>query len=279
MSQNCIDNRIAASDFSVQKMTAGQDAVMKVQQTDDSNKESNAVFEASTGGENGGDPAVRFRIEGENVVTMGLNNQVPGNPFTIVRGEDFRTGDQQFYISGEGQVEARHMPRFLYSLAHDLSPPKLTGDGTIVPPILFDNLYFDRPIPDYNQATGIFTSPFDGTYFFDLQMCLEGINPSVNTSIHFGIEVRHASGEVKVRFLSCVGCENAVTTTPFGGTGNQGTGVYTVNKYQFARLQKGEMVVPCLQGKGTSKTISLYDRRALQPATGIYSYFSGGLFI
>lgn len=281
MSQNAINNFIASGNFSTAEQTPGEDALVRVEQTDASNRESNALFEARTGGVKGGDPAIRFKIQGGETVTLGLNTAA-GGVFTIVRGDEFRTGDQLFYISTQGQVEARHMPRFLYSLDHDSNPPLLTGDNTIVAPILFDLRSFDRSPPDYDLSSGFFRVPFAGSYFFDLQMSLDGVNPNTHTSIHFGIEVRRESGTVKERFLSCTGCSNAVTTKPFGDPATaipERSGVFTVNKYQFVRLSEGDLVTTALQIHGTAKTVSLYDRRSLQPATGIYSYFSGGLFI
>lgn len=58
-----------------------------------------------------------------------------------------------------------------------------TGDGTVAT-VIFDTKYFDQT-NSYNVATGLFTAPVTGIYFFSVTLRLEGITGAATASQFF----------------------------------------------------------------------------------------------
>jgi len=158
-SNNAITNTVGAS-------ISGVTNTLTV--TNPSNTASSAARETIVvGGATASDPTINWNVSGVTNWEMGIDNSVSDN-LTISQGTALGTNDT-WRMDTTGRRTMPLQPCFsAYKSANQLNA---TGDGTVVT-IVFDTEINDQS-SNYNNATGIFTAPVNGTYFL---CCAVGFN-------------------------------------------------------------------------------------------------------
>jgi len=145
--------------------------------TNPSNTASSAARETIVvGGGTAGDPTLNWNVSGVTNWEMGIDNSVSDN-LTISQGTALGTNDT-WRMNTSGYRTIPLQPRFMATRSANLA--NVTGDGTVYTAI-FDNVITNISA-SYNNATGIFTAPITGFYFFSAGVSTVGGAPSFTSA-------------------------------------------------------------------------------------------------
>lgn len=166
-SNNGIDNTIGAS-------ISGVTNTLTV--TNPSNTASSAARETIVvGGGTAGDPTINWNVSGVTNWEMGIDNSVTDN-LTISQGTALGTNDTwRMTTAGQRTLPLQSAFRAFVSVTQ----PNVTGDGTNYP-IIWNTVVFDQS-SNYNNATGVFTAPITGKYFFVANVFLSPMTAAHNS--------------------------------------------------------------------------------------------------
>jgi hypothetical protein len=146
--------------------------------TNPSNTASSAARETIVvGGATAADPTLNWNVSGVTNWEMGIDNS-DSDKWKLSQGTALGTNDTIVAFTA-GQVLLPRQPAFLAVVTATQS--NVTGDGTVY------TVIFDSEIQDiggnYNTATGTFTAPVAGTYFFTAAINMTGINVGHSSGI------------------------------------------------------------------------------------------------
>jgi hypothetical protein len=151
----------ADGNFTFTSATADVTRVLTVQNTDNSGfSTASARLDIIVGGENVRDPQVKWAITGGDTFSAGIDNN-DFNKFKISASATLGTTDA-FVCTTAGEITKPLQPAFLATLS--TTQTNVTGTGTQYT-IICNTEIFDQG-SDYNNATGVFTAPITGRYFF-----------------------------------------------------------------------------------------------------------------
>ncbi len=160
-------------------------------------------------------------------------------------------GGPAVVISADGEMTNATQPMF--SAYRSSAATNVTGDGTYYT-VIFNTEVFDQG-GNYNNATGIFTAPIAGRYFFTAQVMM-----NVLSSGHTGCSIKIITSN----------------KTFFGGVVNpyatrSATGERTVNIFGMVDMSASHTAYIDFAVSGSTKTVGIYG------STTLYTSFSGGL--
>lgn len=163
---NIINNTVGASN-------SGQTNTFTI--TNSSNTASSASRETITvGGGTAADPTLNFNVSGVTNWEMGIDNS-SSDAFVIAQGTALGTNNV-IQVTTAGEINYPLQPSFLAYV--NPSVANVTGDGTTYT-VIFNTEVFDQG-SDYNNATGTFTAPVTGKYFFNLTVGSNGLTAAMN---------------------------------------------------------------------------------------------------
>lgn len=152
---------VADGNFTFTSSTASTTRQLIVQNTDNTAAATSAAnLLLAVGGANVGDPSVTWTVTGVQSYSMGIDNS-DSDKFKISGSTALGTTDMMA-VTTAGEFTYPLQPCFYAS--NSAADSNVTGDGTVYT-VIFDSEIFDQN-NDYNNATGVFTAPVTGRYFF-----------------------------------------------------------------------------------------------------------------
>ncbi len=127
-----------------------------------------------------GDSFVQFDINTTGEFRIGVDDT--DDSFRISQGSALGTSDT-FVMTSSGERTMPLQPAFLAN--NTVTDSDVTGDGTVVTPVEFNNEVFDQG-GNYNDGTDTFTAPVTGKYLLSVDMYLLNFN-GTQTSVQVDI--------------------------------------------------------------------------------------------
>lgn len=206
--------------------------------TNPSNTASSAARETIVvGGGTAGDPTLNFNVSGVTNWELGIDNSV-GDNLTISQGTALGTNDT-WRMDTSGRRTMPLQPAFF---AHkSANTPNVTGDGSSFT-VICDTVVFDQG-SNYNNATGLFTAPVAGKYYFSACISINTISAS-----HIGMRalLTTATDQEEIIHINPTAVQN-LTTTWFAQTGSA-----------FFSMTAGETITLAFLVSGGTKTIGAW---------------------
>ena len=154
-----ISSNSLTGNFTFTSATAGATRTVLVNNTDNTNAASTAIFRVASGGASSGDAIIQYNIDGINEWTSGIDNS-DADSWVMSSGNTLGTSNVM-RIQTTGEITYPLQSAFSANRATTVND--VTGDGTLYT-LIPTTVIFDQN-SDYNNGTGIFTAPVTGRYF------------------------------------------------------------------------------------------------------------------
>jgi len=173
----------STGDFTFTSATAAQLRTLTVSNTDATGANysaANLLVVAQSA--SSGDPFVRLNINGGQTYSFGPDNS-DSDKLKITDNINPSSGNTLWSMTSAGENLIPQQPAFLAYFTN--ATINLTGDGTVINPIIFDLETFDQNA-DYNTGTGVFTAPITGQYTFNASLAMNNIAAG-HTKVDFAV--------------------------------------------------------------------------------------------
>lgn len=232
MPTNTDCNNEFQNDVTIYGNVVGMGRYISLTNSNNTNPASDAIVQIAVGGAAGGDPRIEMYIGAVSAYQFGIDNS---DADKLKISTAFGASDYMICTAG-GTFTYPRQPSF-QAAADGLGINNITGDGTVYTPLLAE---VNDIGGNYDPATGIFTAPVAGRYFFNCFVTLTALGAA------------HTQLLLRGELIGVGGCIQQLWINPFNCSSGGSLAIATSG---IATLAAGDRVSIQFSVSGGAKTV------------------------